>query len=338
MTSDLELTVGVGWAPAGVPPGGDPTMTKAAVVAATDPTRNRIQVSVDGGDPTWLPGLPGLYRIGQTVWVLRNPITASPLLCLGPTLGYPPVVAGVLTGQNTTTIRATVTLPDGTVTTVPYIAGGYTVGGQVWVALDPTTFGTPYLVLGPAALPPVPPPPPAPPVPPPPPAPTTVAVSALVVPTWSGSWRAAVGAYGRWNVGTNGADALWQGNAYGSGPMTGVATYGNRVTNLGALSIEGITVTLRGAGVSAASWPPITVQGVTSGTPPVGAPSPGGDTATGSPGARGVAHPSLTPAMCEAFRTGGVRALALVGGGYGAVRGTSASDGMVLRINYTRPA
>jgi hypothetical protein len=333
VTSDLDLVADVGWADRGVPPGGDPTTVDTAVLTATDATRNRVQLSYRGGDLTWTAALPGCYALNQTVWVQRNPMTGRIGLCLGPTLGYPSVVTATLISLTAT--RMTVTW-NGTSYSLPFLAGTYTTNQQVWVQLDPSRFGTPQVVLGAA------------PDPPPvaaQPAPTypstragTVTGTAVIFPEWSGTWRAASSAWNDWNVAANGVDTLWQGTGYGSGALTGLATYGSRVTDLGATSISQVLVTLRGADATASTYLTVTVQGSPNGEMPVGAPTVSGDTASGAPGRSGVDRVALTAPMCEALRSGSARGLALVGASYAAVRGAGSADGMALSITYTKPA
>lgn len=335
MISDLDLTGDVGWAAAGVPPGGDKDNLIVGLVDHVDATANRIWVSYKGSDPVPMVGLPGYYAKGQTVFLMRNAITGHTVLCLGPTLGYPAVVLCTLSAIDTTAVRGTVSW-QGVTYSLPYIAATYSAGAQVWVQLDPSTFGTPYLIVGPAALPPPPAVQPAPQVAPQ--AAATVTSTVTVFPEWSGSYRTDQGRWNQWNVGTNGVDALWQGSGYGASGLQGLATYGNRVTDLGATSIVSIQPTLRGANANAASYPLIAVQGSALAAQPSGAPSGAGDTVTGNPGQSGVDTPYLTVNMCNGFQSGAYRGLILVGTGYGAVRGTGSADGMALNITYTRPS
>lgn len=335
--SDLDLTADVAALPQGVPPNRDPRRANpVGILVAKDPTRNRVQVSVDGGSPQWLPALPGNYATGQTVWVFKNVVSGDHLLVLGPTLGYPAEVLGTLTALDTGTERGTVSI-DNTTYVLPYVGGTYTVGGKVWVSLDPTLFGTPRLILGPAGTPPAQVQQPQPQQPPS--QAQTVQRRTTILPEWSGSWRASQGRWNQWNVGTNGGDALWQGDRYGSGPMTGLATYGNHFTDLGALSIDKVLVTARGANQSSADYPTVVFQCATDGSQPAGAPTTtGADTASADPGRAGVDQATLTAGMCEALRTGTARGLALVGPGYAAIRGTSAPDGCACDVYYTTPA
>jgi hypothetical protein len=331
--SDLDLTADVAWADKGVPPGGDDSLLTSGILTATDTVANRVRVSVAGGDPQWMPGLPGCYALNQTVWVLRNPVTARLEMCLGPTLGYPSVVTATLTSLGAT--RMTVTWNGTAYVSLPFLAGSYTAGAQVWVQLDPSRFGVPQFVLGAA---PDPPPVVAQPAPSYPPSrPATLTATAVIFPEWSGTWRATSSAWNAWNVAANGVDTLWQGNGFGSGALTGLATYGSRVSDLGATSISQILVTLRGADVDATSYPSVTVQGSPNGSMPAAAPTTSGDTASGTPGRTGVVQVALTAPMCEALRTGSARGLALVGASYAAVRGAGSPDGMALQITYTRP-
>jgi hypothetical protein len=168
------------------------------------------------------------------------------------------------------------------------------------------------------------------------PPPATESVTVTIKPKWSGTWRNSRNAWDRWNVDRyGGRSTLYQGDGYGSGPLTGLAVYGTQVRDLGAISIESITVTLIGADL-ASGGVTITVQGSSNGTQPSGAPSSSGATASGTPGRAGTDKVALPSSVREDFRTGAVRGLATVGSAYGAVRGTSAAAGMALAVKYTR--
>jgi hypothetical protein len=171
--------------------------------------------------------------------------------------------------------------------------------------------------------------------PPAPPPPVTVTRTVTVTPHDSATFRHTRGAWDRWNTGSyGGASTLYQGNEHGSGPLTGAAFYADRVTRLGAVSISRIRVLLRGAGLNESTFPPVTVRGIAEGSRPGGSPTGVGGDASGSPGRAGTAWVTLPASAYEAWRTGGIRGLATVGGGYAAVRGISAADGMALEIVY----
>lgn len=254
--------------PRGARAGSNLSLRVTGILLATDATAYRVKVSIDDGQPVWLPTLVPIsaYTGAQTVNVLRNAIT-----------GRAEIVAG----------------PCG-----PWTAEGV-------------------------------------PTPPGPPASTQTA-TATILPTWSGTWRGT--RWDNWNVGRYGGRSdLYQGNAHGSGPLVGLATYGDQLVGLGATAISSIALTVErnGSGGAAA----VTVQGSPHGTPPAGAPSSSGDTASsGSLAATAKGQIALTTNMREALRTGAAKGLCLVGATYAGVFGTSRGDGMALFVTYTRPA
>lgn len=161
-------------------------------------------------------------------------------------------------------------------------------------------------------------------------------VKTTIKPSDSGTYRDA-GGWNRWNGSKYGGfPTLYQGSAFGSGPLRGWAGYGNKIKNLDAVEITKIVVKLRGAGLALASYPSITVQGSPHGSRPGGKPSVTGDTASGKPGKSGVKDVTLPASTYEAWRKGDIAGLCTVGGGYNAVRGTSAADGMVLEVTYRK--
>jgi hypothetical protein len=236
-----------------------------------------------------------------------------------------------LVSINSTTQRATVVLDGGQPVELPYLPGSYTGFTTVLVLCDPAQGGRGAWVLGPvgalADAPPAPPPPSG-----------TVTASALVLPQWSGTWRVSRAAWDRWNTDRYGGRSdLYQGDGYGSGTLIGLATYGDQIANLGATAITAavLTVQRNGSGGAAA----VTVQGSPNGTPPAGAPSASGDSASSAVlGATDRGQITLTAGMREALRTGAAKGLALVGATYAGVFGTSRPDGMALALTYTRPA
>ena len=157
-------------------------------------------------------------------------------------------------------------------------------------------------------------------------------------PSWSGTWRAARSAWDRWNIGSHGGRSdLYQGSNSGSGALTGVALYGNRIANLKALKITRATVTLipngsLGKGLSV----PVTIRAVKDGSKPSGAPELVGPTAS-TPGlvAGKTTKFNLPEEIRELLRTGDAHGLAIVGGQYQGVRGTSHSAGMALNLDYS---
>ncbi|MFD6163702.1 hypothetical protein ACFWFR_00820 [Oerskovia sp. NPDC060287] len=305
----------------------DDALTTVGPCYDVNPAARLVRVGVRG-EPLWLPAQPGRYRrsAGAGVGlarVLLNPSTGRPSLVLGPLDPLDPVVPATMTAATATV--ATVNLA-GTSYALPYLAGAYgTPPVSVWVSLS--DWGVPVLVLGPSAI-----------APaggggtPPPPSGATVQVTQTIGPQWSGSWRASAGAWDRWNVDRyGGRSTLYQGNGFGSGPMVGLATYGDQLANLGAISIDRVQAMLRGVGLAGASGP-ATVQGSPHGARPAGAPASSGPTATGD------GWTDLAAATREGMRTGAIKGLALIGPQYWGVAGAGNGDGMALSVTYTRPA
>lgn len=329
--SELDARALARWSPAAPDRAADTSLTTVGTVLGVDPPAGLVLVSVHQSTGSWVPAVAGRYVVGGPCRVLLDPWSGGrTVTVLGPVAPTSPVVLGTLTVLNPVTNRAAVTVA-GTGYTVPFIPSTYTTGAEAWVALD--DWGTPVLVLGPSDDPPPPPAPPTPgPGPAPAPGPTTVQAETVVLPQWSGSYRHNRSAWDRWNTGTyGGRSTLYQGSGYGSGPMTGLATYGDQLVNLGATAIDRVVVVLRGVALSGASGP-ATVQGSPHGSQPTGAPAAGGETATGDGGV------DLPASIREDMRTGATRALALVGGNYWAVAGAGNGDGMALVVTYTRPA
>lgn len=247
---------------------------------------------------------------------------------LGPTHGDSrPFVVGRLLDVDNEANRAQVTVNGSAPVWLPLMPGLYEGITTVWVLTDPNRSGSGQLVLGPCYQEPeieVPAPPPDPVVTPAPP----VTATALIRPLGSATYRHIRGAWDRWNVDMyGGSSTLYQGDAYGSGPLTGLAWYGDQIVNLGASVILGVTVSTPRATGSGT----VTLQGAPHGSRP-GAPAPSGGIAAGD------ASVALTGAMCEALRTGAAKSLATVGGNYRATYGAAHASGMALSITYQRPA
>jgi len=322
--SDLDLT----------PPPAAPTdglLTIEAPILAVEPAGALVQVQIRES-ALWLPAVAGRYvavavsatSSARRARVMLDPQRGRPELVLGPVTPRDPQVPATMTASTSDT--ATVTL-DGASHVLPYLTGSYgTLPRAVWVSLD--DWGRPMLVLGPSAV-----------------ADTstpvpdpggggggTGQVTATIGAQWSGSYRHNRAAWDRWNTDRyGGRSTLYQGNGSGSGPMTGLAVYGDQLVNLGATSIDRVQVAIRSVGLASGS-PAVTVQGSPHGTPPGGAPSASGDTATGM-----GALVDLPASVREAMRTGAVRGLALVGAAYSAAAGAGNGDGMSLVVTYTRP-
>lgn len=327
--SDLDVIGAIASSlPQGPSPSQDASLVTTGQVLALDIPERLALVSVRDAS-LWLPAQPGRYRLDDVnpglVRVLVDATKGRPVLVLGPVDPRPPVVAATMTASTST--EATVTL-DGVSHVLPYLTGTYgTLPRAVWVSLN--DWGVPLLVLGPSAVADQSTAPPA----PPPSDGATVQVVQAVGPQWSGSWRATRSAWDRWNTDRyGGRSTLYQGNGYGSGPMVGLATYGDQLVNLGAISIDRLQVAIRPVGLASGS-PAVTVQGSPHGSRPGGAPAASGDTASGMGGLL-----DLPGSIAEGMRTGAVRGLATVGGSYSAAAGAGNGDGMVLTVTYTRRA
>lgn len=240
-----------------------------------------------------------------------------------------PWVIARLLSVDTVNRRATVSIDDGEAVSLRYVPDNYTGITTVFVLMDPTGSGAGQLVLGPCGTEDadtLPPPPPAPPAPG---TPSLVERTVVVRPTWSGTYRSIRSAWDRWNTGRyGGRSTLYQGDSFGSGPLVGLATYGNQIVALGAVSISAIVATTplaTGGGT-------VTLQGAPHAFQPGGAPTPAGSTASGD------GNVTLPADIREALRTGAAKSLATVGGNYRATYGTSRADGLALRITYRRPA
>jgi hypothetical protein len=304
---------------------GDERPWAPAKVLAIDSTNARLTVDLDGSAVT-LRRIAAPYRVGDVVAVVRDPARSGAGEVVAGVISLPAPLwrPGVVTAIDAPNSRLTVTVDDATMV-LPHMAAAYTVAGNVAVLLDPaSTFGG--IVLGPLGNPPATPAAPAPPTTPI--APTVATFQALILPTWSGSWSARVPAYDRWNTSRyGGPSSLYQGNQYGSGPMTGIAVYGDQVAGLGALSITAMTVA---STIATGSGSPV-FQGCAQGTPYPGAPAPSGATASG------VGQVDLVASgIAEAMRTSAIKGICTVGGTYLAVRGTSLADGMALSLTYTK--
>lgn len=305
----------------------DGLLTLEARILGVDAAAGLVQVSVRDS-ALWLPAVAGRYVVTEgssRCRVLLDPQRGRPEMVLGPVTPRAAQVPATMSASTSTT--ATVTL-DGATYELPYLTGSYgTLPAAVWVSLD--DWGSPTLVLGPSAV--------ADtsqtPLPPAGGGGATVQATVSIPAQWSGSWRVTRSAWDRWNTGNyGGRSTLYQGDGYGSGPMVGLATYGDQLVNLGALSIDRVQVAVRPVGLASGS-PPVTLQGSPHGSQPGGAPASSGDTATGMGGLV-----DLPASVLEAMRTGAVKGLATVGGAYSAAAGAGNGDGMALTVTYTRPA
>lgn len=247
-------------------------------------------------------------------------------------------VTGILISIDPATNRAIVSVNGSQGIAMPFAAGTYTAGEMVVVARNPFPGASTLYCLGPVGgTPSVPlPTPPAPPG-------STESATVTITPEWTGTWRATRSAYDRWNADRSaygGRSTLYQGEGFGSGPLTGLALYGDQIKNLGATAITKMVLTLREAALTAASIPAMRIRAATN-TSASGAPAPTGVTmvAPTIPSKGGVVTLQLDASLHEPFRTGAIKALCTAGSGssqYAAVRGTANADGMALAITYTR--
>lgn len=325
--------------PEGVPFGTDQGAMVSGVVLGLDPASRIVQVSVFDSDPVWVPAVADIYTAGGVVRLLRSPLDGGRIsMCLGPATPGIRRVTGIVRAVNTAAGTLTVATLGGEYQ-LPMVAATYSVGATVHVLRDPGQLGLPDMVLGPtgafsgsddsqpgggssnAGK--------------------TVTKEAVILPTWSGAWRTGFG-WDRWNTNRyGGRSSLWQGNAYGSGAMTGLAVYGEQVKNLGALAITRMQVSVIRADASDNSGK---VAGLISS--PQGDPAPaGGPVGDGA----GFASTPLAPnqgvqvdlpaSAFEAWRTGTYRGIASSGGDYMAISGTPDrdpihADGMALVVTY----
>lgn len=254
------------------------------------------------------PAAPNLSRAGTTVtvgWVRPTGTTSSTVRWRG--AGSSSYKTKTVTGFETT-----VPISQGTALWFSVRANG-TAGSSAYSAESSITYSAD-----------------------PPPSPVLVTRTTTITPTWSGTWRETRSEWDRWNTNRyGGRSTLYQGNAFGSGDLTGLAVYGNQVSSLNAVEITKMELTLRGAGVEAGT---VRGQGSSNGSKPSGAPNVTGATFTGNPGESGKDVVPLPTTVREAFRTGAVKGIATNGSAYTAVRGTSAAEGMALRITYTKYA
>jgi hypothetical protein len=239
----------------------------------------------------------------------------------------PAAVLGKVTA--TSTGKVTVTVFDSSFT-IDATGAGYTVGQSAWVLLD--DWGTPVLSIAPSSAGALTGGDPSAPT-----VPTTTTAIATIGPQSSGSYRSD---YSKWDVwATNihgGASDVYQGNGGGSGPLTGLACFGDQIVNLGALSIEQITLSVKRNG-SGSGNVALTVQGSPDGVRPTGAPSGSGATASTAVLARGTSGSvDLPSTLRDAFRTGAAKGLIAVGGTYAGFGGVGTPGSFVLTVRYTR--
>lgn len=326
---DLDLIGLLGRAvPQGPDQGDDTALTATGIVREVDAPKRRVRVGLRAGE-AWLPAVAGRYKIGATCAVLLDPTASRPVRILGPIEPRDPILLGTVTAGPTGG-NLTVNV-EGTSYVLPAPMGAYTVGASAYVLLN--DWGVPVYVTGPSSLvagggagtipgggg-------------------SVVTATATIGPQSTGTYRSGYG-WDAWGNDIHGGVAdIYQGSAYGSGALTGLACYGDQIVNLGAIGIQKATLTARRNGSGTGS-PALTVQGAPHGTRPAGAPSPAGTAAsTGGVATNGTASVDLPADVCEALRTGSAKALAAVGGSYAGFGGTTTPGSFTLAIQYTRNA
>ena len=227
---------------------------------------------------------------------------------------------------------------------LPAVTSAYVGVTTVHILFDAAT-GRPVMVLGPAGAPTVDSLPP--PAVPPPTTPsggtqpvTRTVTGRAVLPTATGTWRAARSAWDRWNV----AGDIYQAGSASSGPLSGIACYGDQVTALGASKITRAVLTLvsSGAGLTSSWTAGVTASphGSLPATAPTFLPTPATTVTVAGHGHDGeAAYVEVSPAILEDLRTGTARALGLPASGtYGGTRGIRDSRSWTLSLDYEVPA
>lgn len=340
MISDLDLYDLAAPVPEGLNPGSDSAALTTGTLLGLDVDNGLAQIAVADSDGLWLPAIPAIYPPGGMVRLLRSPLDGGRLtVCLGPVKPGQMLVTGAVSAVNAAAGTLTVSALDGSYN-LPYAPGTYVAGTRVLVVRSASKYGLPEFVLGPAGnfvstepgqpggggdntgqL---------------------VSKQATILPTWSGSWRGSYSRWDSWNTSRyGGRSTLWQGSDFGSGPMTGLAVYGDRIKDLRAEVIDRITVKVWRADTSVSSGRVAVLQPSPHGVKPAGAPT--------IAAAATVSSPALTPgssagvvlptSVLEGFRTGAYKGLATVGSQYGGFSGTPDkapihADGMALTIQY----
>lgn len=322
--------------PEGVTPGSDTSSLVTGVLIGLDADNARVQVVVGDSGGVWVPAVPGIYGNGSRVRLLRSVMDGGRMtVCLGPLDPAPEVVQGRVVAVNAGTSSLTVQSL-GETWELPYAAGSYAVSTLVHVLRSPQRFGDPYFVLGvqgnfrgaepggagsgvvnPPAL---------------------VQKQKVILPVDSGTWSSSKGAWDRWNTDRyGGPSTLWQGNAFGSGPLVGWAGYGDQLVNLGAVSIDLMQVAVYKANNNDANTEVPVLQPAVEGTRPAGAPTPSGLTVAGPPlrYGDGGAWVTLPAGTYPFFNSGATKGIATVGTDHAGFSGLSKGDGMALSILYT---
>lgn len=321
--------------PIGVQQGSDLGSQTIGRLLGVDADARTVQVSVLGSDPVWVPALSAIYTEGGLVRILRSPLDGGRLsVCLGPMDRVLPIARGQVVSIDAVNRKMTVNVLGGE-HACTYTPSTYTVGQFVHVQLDAANFGLPYHVPGPdgdegtpdpegpsggAENP-----------------PRIEARQVTIGPQWSGSWTGS--RWDNWNANRSdygGRAALYQGQGYGSPNMRGLAVYGDQIVNLQAQKITRMIVRLeRPSNGSGGGTGPAVLQGSPhGGAAPGGGPAPTGATASVGISRGTAAEVDLPASMFDAFRTGGLKGLALVGGTYLNLYGADRAGAMTITIQY----
>jgi hypothetical protein len=329
--SQLDLSRQAGMLSEGLPAGTDTSSMIVGTLVGLDIAAGQVQVTVADSEPVWIPAAPFIYAPGAKVRLRRSPLNGSRLeFCEGPLVPESMVATGTV--LEVTDDALTVRVLDDTYE-LPFASSTYDVDDKVLVLRHPSGFGVPQAVMGIAGL----------------DRPATnpgggagnpgqaQQRQAIISPQDSGSFKTAQSRWDSWNLNTHGgAPSLWQGNAYGSGPMIGWAGYGDQVANLWASSIDRMWVDVIRADSSVSAARTAVLQGSPDGVRPAGTPGGVGDgVATGGLAPSQSARVELPASSYEAWRTGGIKGLRTVGGDYLALAGTNRGGAMVLVVQYT---
>lgn len=320
-------------APVALRAGMDPSTITTGTLVGLDVENALAQVRVGSSNPVWVPAAPWVYTPDSPVMLAKSPGDGGRITyCLGPTRPGRRIVLGTVLAVNTTSGTLRVAVLDGEVD-LEFSPGTYSVGTAVKVMRG--FFGIPEYVLGPQGTfvgsggsqpgggsgnsg-------------------TLVTKQTVIVPQWSGSYRTGYG-WDRWNTERySGRSALWQGDAYGSGRMIGLASYGDQVVNLRAQKILRATAVVYRGDNAHTNGAAVVLQPSPHGSQPSGAPTISPASAASSaplaPGGAGVV--TLPASVLDGFRTGLFKGLVTVGADYGSFAAPPArADGMALTIQY----
>jgi hypothetical protein len=340
MVSNLDLIKLAEPLPQGLPPGADRGAIVTGQLLGLDPAAGLAQVSINGSDGVWVPAAAEIYPPNAAVRLLLSPLDGGRITyCLGPV-----APGSVLAGGKVVSVNAAVGLLKvstlGGEHDLPYPPGTYGVNTFVHVVRSASRYGLPEYVLGPSgsynsaspgqpgggAENPA----------------QVVERQAIILPQFTGSWRSSFGRWNDWNPDRyGGRTTLWQGNGFGSGPMVGLAGYGEQIVALAALKITRMQAAVYRADTSTSAGRAPVLQPTPHGGNPGGAPTISPSAASGGPAltpGQG-AHVDLNSSVFEGFRTGAFKGLVMVGSDYAGFSGTPdrdpiRADGMALIVQY----